>query len=204
MPAIKQISTPDHQILIWKIDEDIEFFSRKITLSLNESQEYALIKAAKRKLEWMATRFVQRQVVDDFLIKDTFGKPFLQNKKGFVSLSHCKNYAVAAYAPHQALGVDIEPVHEKILRIADKFMSKNEFAFIDEKDEPTHLIACWSIKEAVYKSYGKKNLNFKEQIQIEAFQLSDNRARVNLVLENKSIVKEVFLHYFDDLVLAYS
>ena len=203
MPAVKQINTPEYQILVWKVEEEIDFFSQQVSLSLEESQEYAFINSANRKLEWMATRFVQRQVIQDHLIKDNFGKPFLKSQKGYISLSHCKNYSVAAFSKQHQIGIDIEPVNEKILRIADKFMSEKEFAFIVKEQEATHLIACWSIKEAIYKSYGKKNVNFKEQIQIEAFKVTDDRAQVKLLVEKEIITKEVYLHYFDDLVLAY-
>lgn len=203
MPAVKLIKTNQHQVLLWKIEEDLDFFSQQITLSFEESQEYSYIKTENRKLEWMAARFVQRQVIDDNLSKDGFGKPHLKSKKGNISISHCKNYAVAAFSQKEAIGVDIEPIHEKILRIASKFMNEKEFAFINKEHQTAHLIACWCIKEAVYKHYGKKSLNFKEQIIIQNFDFNANLANVNLILNQEKLKLEVQLYWFEDLVLAF-
>ena len=203
MPAVKQIINSELKILLWKIEEDLDFFSQKITLSLEESQEYALIKTENRKLEWMAARFVQRQIINDHLIKDEFGKPHLETTIGQVSISHCKNYAVAAFSQNTEIGIDIEPIHDKILRISSKFMSLNEFSFIQNDNKVAHLIACWCIKEAVYKHYGKKSLNFKEQIQIQKFEFESTSATTALILNDEKMEHKVHLHWFDDLILAY-
>lgn len=203
MPAFEQINTDKHQLLIWKIEEPIEFFSKGLSLNLQESQEYSYINTENRKLEWMATRYTQRQLVEDQLIKDGFGKPHLATKNGAISLSHCKGYTAVLYSKQKHNGIDIEPIHEKIIRIASKFMSEQEFEFIDSKNKEAHLIACWTIKEAVYKYYGKKSLRFKEHIKIQAFKFGVSDAEVHLIHQDATEKLSVNIIWNDSFVVSY-
>ncbi|MFT4968473.1 MAG: 4'-phosphopantetheinyl transferase [Chitinophagales bacterium] len=204
MPVIRELKNQDYHLLVWKITEDLSFFAKEVLFNKSEMEEYGNISHESRKLEWLAARFVQRQLCKDALVKDTWGKPHLENEDGFVSIAHCHGYAAAIYSSKQAVGIDIEPIHDKVQRIAQKFLSASELSFINTAGQTEHLITCWSIKEAIYKWYGKRELSFKENIRIENFELNDDKTSVLFVRENEREIKEVNFERIANLALAHT
>lgn len=202
MPLVKKVQKENFSLIVWKIEEDQEFFLSKLVLSLQENLEFQSIKPRNRKLEWLATRYAQRILVMDSIYKDDFGKPFLNHIKGHLSLSHCSGYSAVIYG-EKPVGIDIEKIHPKIERIASKFLSLKEMAFIDKQFPLKHLSFCWSIKESVYKYHGRRNLGFIEGIQIEEFKLADLSAKVKLLSSENSELLELQMESFEDIVLTY-
>ena len=203
MPAVKQLNTSSYRLLVWRIEEDVSFFSQSITLNAQEANEYSQISYEKRRLEWMAARYVQRQLCEDSLVKDEWGKPHLESQEGFVSIAHCTGYAAAIFSMQSPVGIDIEPIHDKVHRIAQKFLSEIEFNNMDASRMTEHLITSWGIKEAVYKWYGKKALSFQRNIQIQPFSLDSKHAEVLFVLDNQRISKQVNFENLGDIILAF-
>ncbi|HEY0177929.1 MAG TPA: 4'-phosphopantetheinyl transferase superfamily protein, partial [Pedobacter sp.] len=76
---------------------------------------------------------------------------------------------------------DIEQIKTKIHRIQQKFLSPAELAQPGVKDHTEALYACWCVKEAVYKWYGKKGLEFKKHIHIQPFELKNEGEMVVIV-----------------------
>jgi len=203
MPAVKQLNTSSYRLLVWRIDEDLAFFSQSITLNAQEANEYSQISYEKRRLEWMAARYVQRQLCDDSLVKDEWGKPHLESQEGFVSIGHCTGYAAAIFSKQSPVGIDIEPIHDKVHRIAQKFLSEIEFNFMDASRMTEHLITSWGVKEVVYKWYGKKALSFQRNIQIQPFSLDSKHAEVLFILDNQRTSKQVKFENLGDIILAF-
>lgn len=204
MPAVLQMKTDAFEVLVWKIEEGIEFFFQELRFSFVESQEYVNISNESRKLEWLVSRFVQRQLIKDSLRKDEFGKPFLANQAGYISLAHCKDFAAAIYAKKGPVGIDIEPIHDKAFRIADKFLSEEELKFVDASIQPDHIISSWCVKEAVYKWYGKRSLSFKNNIKMRSFQLTDKAVIVDFERDNIQAIKEVYIFKIQNCMLAFT
>ncbi|MFM8243868.1 MAG: 4'-phosphopantetheinyl transferase family protein, partial [Crocinitomicaceae bacterium] len=75
------------------------------------------------------------------------GRPYLygdaQNK--FISISHSKNF-VALASSHKRIGVDIEEINERILKVRSRFLNYRELEMINATDLEFNTIA-WSIKE---------------------------------------------------------
>jgi phosphopantetheinyl transferase len=204
MPVVLQMKTDAFEVLVWKIEENLEFFLKDVCLSYVESQDLANISNEFRKLEWMASRYVQRQVVKDSLIKDEWGKPNLAKETGFVSIAHCKDFAAAIYAESGPVGIDIEPMHEKALRIADKFLNVEELNFIDLNNQVEHIIASWCVKEAVYKWYGKRSLSFKNNIKMRSFPSGDAKVIVDFERDDLLAIREVHVLKIKNCMLAFT
>ncbi len=80
--------------------------------------------------------------------------------------------------PTQPLGVDIESLRPQIEKIKSKFCRPEELEFAIT---PVQSLLIWSAKEAMYKAYGKKEIDFREQMRVHAFTgFSENQG-----LENK-------------------
>lgn len=204
MPEIRRISTDTFQLLVWRIDEPLAFFAKELQFNKEEMEEYGNISYEARKLEWLAARYAQRQLYQASLTKDSWGKPHLDRGDGYISLAHCTGYAAAIYSPNTSVGIDIEPIHDKVQRIATKFLNEKELAFIDESNITEHYISAWSIKESVYKWYGKKKLSFKQNIQIDPFSLHEGQANVLFKAENQHENRKVYFEKIHHAVLAYT
>jgi phosphopantetheinyl transferase (holo-ACP synthase) len=89
------------------------------------------------------------------------------------------------------IGVDIELISEKIIRIKDKFISSEEeelFEYFGNEKLFMFYHLVWSFKEAAYKLYGKKGLLFKRHIILKEL-LSDKINTVNgmLIINNNEV-----------------
>jgi len=168
---IKKATLPKGEIGIWDISESEVFFRSLLDLS---EEEFVFINKIKgrRKLEWLASRYLLHYMSGreerGMCLKDEFGKPYLKDSDHKISLSHSWNYAAVIASPHN-VGIDIQRKVDKIKRIAHKFMSDQEFESIDNILQIEHLHVFWGAKEAIFKAYGRKELAFKEHIQIYAF-----------------------------------
>lgn len=195
MPLVLNIQKPHFHLKVWQIKEDCSFFENSISLYESEKEILAQIKRNKRKLQWLATRYILKSLTNDTeIIKNKHGKPLLKSKNGFISISHCENYAVAIYSKELNVGVDIEAMREKVIRVADKFLSNAELSFINDSKKVKHLITCWAMKEAAFKWYGKKYVSFKNNIVISPFKYNDklSRIRVKLISPKKKYKLKAF------------
>ena len=130
-------------------------------------------------------------------------QPYLANFPHFISLSHSFDYAAVMVSKDKAVGIDIELIKDKIERIAHKFMSKRELAFI-KKDRIEQLYACWCAKEAIYKLHGKKNISFLDHIRIEPFDYSGTGSFI-ASLDTGSQKNHYTVHYdkFKEYMIGY-
>lgn len=195
---------------IWKIEEGETELKNKLILNEKESAFFEDLKKGKRTLHWMASRVLLRKLLSlkkgEFLDTqlDEHEKPYILNKSFHFSLSHSFGYAAAIVSPHHLVGCDIEQIQEKILRIADKFLSEDEINFISQRETIKHLYACWSAKEAIYKLYGKKTISFKNHIHLHPFHISD-KGEINASLQKDRFFKNLKVDYqvIEDYMLAY-
>jgi phosphopantetheinyl transferase len=92
-----------------------------------------------------------------------FGAPELDNFQN-ISISHSKGL-VAIILGAKKVGLDIEHISEKPLRLSPKFITDNSHQ--DLTKEKATLI--WCCKEAVFKWHQKGSVDFKKDILISPF-----------------------------------
>jgi phosphopantetheinyl transferase len=130
------------------------------------------IKYSARELELLS---VQKVIEDCYtgsiLSKDEFGKPFLVPQNSEINYSHTSKRLLWGEHPTLRVGVDIETLRPQLSKIKHKFCREDELSFIPTQEELPYLLAIWSAKESIYKAYGKKEVDFKEHMQIEKFKL---------------------------------
>jgi phosphopantetheinyl transferase len=153
-----------------KRNESISYFLNKLTLSNTEIAQFYGFKP-KRILEWLSSRYLVSILFesDNRVVfgKDEFGKPYIKGSDKFISLSHCDEMVAAVISDHK-VGVDIEKIDHRLIKVKEKFASESDLIFHDNEDEVRFLTRLWTIKEAVYKAYGKKELSFKDQIKLNS------------------------------------
>ncbi len=196
------------KIAVWNIEESEEWFLERLILCSEELFELKDLKNKKR-LEWLADRYVLHKLIGEedrfFCIKDEFGKPFLKGNKLEISLSNSANKA-AAIISSKATGIDIQYLTEKIKRIASKFVCDDEFFFLDKKNELEHLHVFWGAKEALYKAYGKRELDFKKNIILDSFEydLSNGKCFGKIEKDNFIINFEIFYEKIENFIIVYA
>lgn len=198
----------DVEIFIWKIEEPESFFLDGLRLSLKEKAQIARLKG-KRKLEWLASRYLLHRMsgraVRGACIKDEFGKPHLENSDYHISFSHSADLVTVIASPF-VVGIDIQRFVGKISRIAHKFMSEKETKSLTTGSELAHLHVYWGAKEAIYKGYGRKELDFRQNIVIDAFPFDKEGGKFSGQLLKGALIQDFDLGYefFDDFTLVYA
>ena len=139
------------------------------------SQIYAEneIKNITRELEKSSVNeIIQLLHPDSALQKDEFGKPFLDSKNLHINYSHAKSLVFWGEHVSFKIGVDIEYLRPQLAKIKHKFCREDEFDFMPTENEIPYLLAIWSAKEAMYKAFGKKEVDFQKHMQILPFEIS--------------------------------
>jgi len=191
---------------VWKIVETPDCFLNEINLSEAELEKYSMYKSESRKSQWLSCRMMLKMYMKDnafeeSILYDENGKPYFASGK-FISISHTPQYSTIIISEKKIVGIDIERVTERILKIKSKFVSDQEMHLMNEENAE-NLTTIWAAKEAVYKLFGIFDLNFKNDIYISVpidkkdfFDGKVNHALVKKVIELRRI-------FIEDHVLVY-
>ena len=163
------------KIAIWEISESEEELYSMLQLDENEQQHFQTLSRARQK-QWLGSRVLLRTLLQTEqpiqLNIDEHRKPFLNNFPFEISISHANHMAAVIIYEGKKVGIDIEKISERILKIKNKFLSTEELKLISSTNELEQLHVCWGAKESLFKLYGKGSLPFIEGIKINAFEYS--------------------------------
>ncbi len=130
----------------------------------------AAIRGEERRREYLAARLLLHRMSGrrqrGELIKDADGKPHLADSHFFVSISHTVGYS-AALAHPRSCGIDVQRIVPRITRIAPRFLGTEESRQLSPEHQLVQLHLIWSAKEALYKAYGRRQLDFREHLRID-------------------------------------
>lgn len=173
MPLIyKKPLEPEGELGVWEVLETEDWFRRQFRLSEPEAAQLARIKG-RRRLDWLAARqlvhIMSGRTERGAFRKDEHGKPHLEGADWMISISHSGNVAAAIASPLN-VGIDIQHPVAKIYRLAPKFLRPEELDSLATGDNRLgHLHVYWGAKEALYKAYGRRQLDFRTHIGLEPF-----------------------------------
>ncbi|MEN9547442.1 MAG: hypothetical protein RIR12_33 [Bacteroidota bacterium] len=195
---------------VWKMEESEAFFKGNVPLHRDVTHPH-------KRLQHLAGRFLLQYLFPAFpyeliQIADT-RKPFLPNSAYHFSISHCGDYAAVIVSKTNRVGVDVEEPKEKIVRIADKFLSEVEKEIFNTAyQEIGSLVSIsntqlttilWSSKEAVFKWYGDGGVDFKQHIQLFNHQPDKETIDCLFTKNNTNTQLSIRYHLFDEVVLAW-
>lgn len=177
---------------VWHISEAEDFFLAQVPLQKNISHWH-------KRLQHLAGRLLLKEMYPDFpvnliQIADT-KKPYLEEDPFHFSISHCGDYAAAIVSREYRVGVDVELVNDKILQIQKKFMSEGEKKMFNEQGSMNNVqyaTLCWSVKESVFKWWGKGSVDFKRGMVLQSIQGDTSEGRVHCLFKNGT---ELVVHY---------
>lgn len=197
------------QLGLWQISESAEELVSLLFLNKEEFDTLESYKSISRRKQWLSYRALIRNMVKtDFIYRihyDKHKKPFLVNPQRSISVSHCSSYSAVLISDKLDVnhGVDIEPIEAKILRVIDRFLNPSEEKEWEKEKNLSKAVAYWSMKEALFKAYGKSGLTLKENIRIEAFDICTKNSIVGYIKDNNKTTK-YYLQFrqFNGLMIA--
>lgn len=179
MPILfHKILSPGNFMAVWHITEPKEILQKHV----NENySEMAFKERAENvnAIHFLASRALLSNLFPNQsieLIKNEFNKPSLwvNQRPYFISISHSFDYAAILVSENHEVGIDIERIDPRITRVKHKFLNELELSFAGEDSQTELQTLIWSAKESVYKVYGLKSLDFKKNMQISPFAITEN------------------------------
>jgi phosphopantetheinyl transferase len=176
MPIYKEWQQGDHaRGAIWKIEEPEDFFSNQTGLQSDKKSEL-------RRLEHLGGRFLLMQVAPGLdlnnIVISHLGKPFLPGKELHFSISHSFPFIGVAIDEQKEIGIDVQTLQEKILRLQHKFLSQEEQMICDNRTDKITL--AWAAKEAAFKRYGLGAVDFIKHMPIREMLIEENSAALTM------------------------
>lgn len=147
----------------------LEYINEQLSLGMLDLQGFKLAHQLleKREIERKGTLFLLKKMLnieEVELVYNEVNRPFLKDRSEHISISHSHQWLAISIHQTNETGVDVELIREKVINIKHKFLCEEELAFV--QSDIDKLTLYWTAKEAIYKAYGKKELEFK-RIKIE-------------------------------------
>jgi phosphopantetheinyl transferase len=166
MPLAFELTKDDFQLLVWKITETEDFFTERIPYR-SGSKNFG------RALQQMASRYLLDLLHPRFpfekVLEKQSGKLVIPDLGKDFSLTHNAEYAAAIMSTPHHVGVDIEKIDKKILKVASRFLNQSEsdwISLLNMDSKIKYMTLCWSIKETIYKWWAKGGVDFADHIVI--------------------------------------
>jgi 4'-phosphopantetheinyl transferase len=212
MPLLQKINpAPGIHAGTWQITETAGELLSLIHLNNSETALYASFRHELRKKQWLAYRALLKQMLEPMptnLSYDLNVKPFLDSGTHHISVSHAGDYAAVVYSEHAAVGIDIEKMKDRVERIKERFLQKDELDSLSPANRLEELYVFWGGKEALYKMHGKPGVDFRNDIHIHPFDYlcnTNQHCKATLSISGRAIDHTLFFQKIEDymLVVAY-
>lgn len=184
------------RLAVWKIEESEEFFTQKVTIQQAVTHPH-------KRLQHLAGRFLLPYLFPEFpseliQIADT-RKPYLPDESYHFSISHCGDYAAAIVSSTSRVGIDVEMITHRVYKIRNKFLHPTELEQwnierLEEDQKYRTLTLLWSAKEALFKWWGKGDVDFSDCMQVEGSNLQSS-GMLKAVFRKDDFVAHLLLQY---------
>jgi phosphopantetheinyl transferase len=181
-------------LAIWSITEPVSFFETDVKLAVDIQNE-------ERKIQHLAVRLLFKLMMPEAdlnnMVMGDNGKPYLQGVPFHFSFSHCKGYAVVAVSDTDPIGIDIEIIHPRILKVAHKFLNDNEKGMLVDlsgEEQLKQMAFLWAAKEAMYKQHEQLGIDFAKDFNVQGL-ARENRGMITAQILHKGVEKKVNIDY---------
>ncbi|GAB3828390.1 4'-phosphopantetheinyl transferase superfamily protein [Pontibacter rugosus] len=170
MPLLHSKQINSNTVLgIWRLEEPLEDLLKALPPHANVDERLAQVHP-RRQREWLASRVLAYKLLEDLtplplqLLRNQHGRPYFSDSRFHVSISHSPALAAVILSDTYEVGIDIELISPKALRVQEKFLTDQEknYTLADERETCLY----WSAKETLYKMYSRKQLIFKENLSV--------------------------------------
>jgi 4'-phosphopantetheinyl transferase len=191
------------KIFVWKISESFNELFRSVVLKDVSLARVENMKAESHQKGFLAVRkLLEVAGYDVFdLYYDDFGKPHLKDGK-HISISHSNDFSVIAVSDCN-LGIDLEILKEKTLKLAPRYMDVSQLENIEDNLQILQkATVVWGIKESIFKIKNEPGISFKDHIFEKEFNLSDNKCVTELRFDNKIELFDIQFYFIENYTLV--
>ena len=205
MPLYKTIKPNEHTtIFVWKIEASFDELLKNIDLTERSKKRLYSMKSEIHQRGFLSVRHLLKEAgYSDFdLFYTDNGKPHLTDGK-HISITHSFIFSAIIISDYE-VGIDIEKNRDKIKIIQHKFVNF-ERGFIHEDDDYIEqLTVIWGAKECLYKIYPFGGLTFKNDIDINSFQIEDGKTTGYIKAEDWDKKYNIYYEQLDGFTLVYA
>lgn len=193
----------DTRLAVWKIEEEESFFLEKASLKREITHPH-------KRLQHLAGRYLLVYLFPDFPsalieIADT-RKPFLPDDQYHFSISHCGDFAAAIVSKTERVGIDVELLTPRVEKIKHKFLHPDELQMVDQAtgDRIQLLTLLWSAKEAMFKWWGRGDVDFSEVLRIWEMP-NEMQGKINASFQKNEVdvALQLDYHLMNELTLCW-
>ncbi len=205
MPLYKTIRPNSYtSIFVWKIEESFSDLFKNTPLTERSEKRLFSMKSELHQRGFLSVRHLLKEAgYNDFdLFYTENGKPHLKNGKR-ISITHSFTFSALIISDTE-VGIDVEKNREKIKIIQHKFINF-EKGFIHEDDNYIEqLTVIWGAKESLYKIYPFGGLTFKNDIDINSFQIADKKTTGYIKVKNWNKKYDIHFEQLNEFTLVYA
>ena len=205
MPLFKTIKPNNHTtIFVWKIEESFDALSKDMLLTDRSKNRIQSMKSELHQRGFLSVRHLLKEAgyCDSDLFYNGNGKPHLTDGK-HISITHSFTFSAIAISDNE-VGIDIEKNREKIKIIQHKFVNFERGFIHKDDDYIQQLTVIWGAKESLYKIYPYGGLTFKNDIDIDSFQISDKKTTGYIKVKNWDKTYDIGFHQVENFTLVYA
>ena len=183
----------DARLGLWRMDDDLTAFGPWF------AEAAALFKSDSRRREYVCVRALLSAMLGSsrfVLSHNADGKPLLSDGQ-YLSISHTRGYCAVMLSRQTPVAVDIEYVHDRVAKVADRFLRPDETAA-----DNASLLLHWSAKETVYKLFSADHLEFAD-MRVRPF-LVQPGGQFDVENLRQSLTVDVRYEVTDRYVLTYA
>ncbi len=168
-------------------------------LTEQETERYFTFTHIKRKMEFVATRFLRHGIFGFTHIHyNEVGAPYIEDE-GFISISHAKGVVGISFSKDFPVGLDLEKIDARLVKLSSKFLSAAETNALDTTSA-LEMTKVWSGKEVLYKIAGRKGIIFSSELHLSL--LENNRWKGTIQSRHKTLHTEISIFTIEDLVVS--
>ncbi len=181
MPIQLQINNPENKILVWHLTESEEELLENVHLSKNENIKLLSISNIQIRCSFIAIRIMIKNLGLSEIKYLKNGKPTIEN--GFISISHSGTWLGIIYSKDNEVGIDLEKINSRILKIKDRFLTQKEQLEVCT-NQVEKMILCWSAKEALFKKHGGETVFFSKNMEITKIDFENKLIETRIKLKD--------------------
>lgn len=144
---------------IWDVTESEDDLRRLLPSDSPYLSELDKFKLPKRRLEFLAARVLVETLMPDAprIVYRPTGKPYFESVCRKLSISHTSHYVAVLFSNAAEVGIDIEAVSDRVMKVRNRIVSQREHA-----DTLYEILLHWSAKETAFKILDVEGLDFCE------------------------------------------
>ena len=122
--------TNDTTLGIWECSESLFLDLENVCLTKKDHDKYDKIKTESGQKQFVGVRLLLHHLFPTIenieLEKTANGKPYVKGLNEKISISHSGNYVAVLISKSKDVGVDIELIGDKAIKVKNKYMSDRE------------------------------------------------------------------------------